>query len=569
MGKTYLSLDIGNHEISSLLFQKSTGPYNLIADAKESFELRNPDGLMSAFVANMRALEAQSLFALLDEHGHLAHEGHASLEGLSGVGFSFSAARPIRVALLGISEAYSMASLRRLVSLFDAEIVLEIRLLDPQNQSAQLQALSSTEIEMVVIAGGAEEGASRALRNAIENIRLLYHLIPNKIQPQIVYAGNQVLADYARIEIEAGADFHLADSLRSLPGEEDLSVAWQAMLRAYERVRLQQFPQLRELQEQLQAPLVPASFAMGRIARFIAALNKSQKGVLLADLSLESCRLLLANSNGLMAINRQNRIDDVTIQKTQHYLSQHLNKTEVSDYLHNKVLCQKQFAVSISDFAIEQAWARTCINQTLKALKALNPSLGFDEQKGLIEACDPIILSGALITENLQAHQSLMVGLDGMMPHGISTFALDEKQILRALGTLAKLEPLLVVQLLELDSLRHLSSVVCVDSDEDADKTVLELEIVIGDDEPRGYHRVKIGELRKFDLGDEADTRVYLAPGRDSDIGMGMRGLGGWINVGESELGLIIDSRGRPLELPERAASRAEKWRDWLWGIGA
>lgn len=164
----FLSLNLSSNEIHSLLFERQAGLYALRAQNKMAFELDDAERLMPAFWEQMQALEAETGIKILDDDGHLAHEGHAELTGMSAVGFSFSASRPVRVGLVGISEAYSLSSLRRLVSLFDAEVVLETRLQDPLSQSQQLEALRAVDLDMLVIAGGSEEGASRALRNAIE-----------------------------------------------------------------------------------------------------------------------------------------------------------------------------------------------------------------------------------------------------------------------------------------------------------------------------------------------------------------------------------------------------------------
>ena len=569
MSHTLLSVNLSSNEVRSLLFEKEGGRYALLSTAKQSFSIDEASSLMPAFQESLRDMEAESGVSLLDAQGKLAHEGHADLAGVSAVGFSFSGAKPVRVALMGISEAFSMASLRRLVSLFDAEIVLEIKLQNPQNQSRQLQALSEAEFDMLVIAGGAQEGASRALRNAIENTRLLYHLMPKAIQPQIVYAGNPVLADYARLEIEAGDDFHLATTLRGEDGTEDLTVAWGAMLRAYQRVRLQQYPHLRELQSQLKAPILPAGFAVGRLARFIAALSETDKAVVIVDMSQDNTQILLANKQELMAKRITNTCDDQLIQKTQYYCSQPVSLAEVGEYLMNKRSYPGYFPVSINDFAIEQAWSRACLWHALNEMKAIYPRLQWEDGVGLKEPCDPILLSGVRFTQNLEAHQALSIALDSILPHGISTIALDNLSLLRALGTLAADEPLLVVQMLELDYLQNLGSVVSIDSSDYEEHTLLDLEIVHADDQGRSYAHVGWQQLEKIETTTDEGSRVYLAPSAKTDVGMGMPGLGGWIKVPQSVLGLVLDARGRPLTLPESGKARAESWRDWLWELGA
>jgi hypothetical protein len=62
--------------------------------------------------------------------------------------------------------------------------------------------------------------------------------------------------------------------------------------------------------------------------------------------------------------------------------------------------------------------------------------------------------------------------------------------------------------------------------------------------------------------------RIYLSPGELTDVGMGLPGLGGWVTVPLSEVGTVIDARGRPLDLPEEMNKRSEAFYNWLWELG-
>jgi len=75
--------------------------------------------------------------------------------------------------------------------------------------------------------------------------------------------------------------------------------------------------------------------------------------------------------------------------------------------------------------------------------------------------------------------------------------------------------------------------------------------------------------LKRFETVPGNDLRVYLSPEPESDVGMGLRGLGGWLNASPSYLGLIVDARGRPFFMPVDDQARREVRRDWLWNLGA
>jgi len=52
-------------------------------------------------------------------------------------------------------------------------------------------------------------------------------------------------------------------------------------------------------------------------------------------------------------------------------------------------------------------------------------------------------------------------------------------------------------------------------------------------------------------------------------VGIGLRGLGGWLSAGPTRLGLVVDARGRPCYLPADDFARQELRRDWIWNLGA
>jgi hypothetical protein len=94
------------------------------------------------------------------------------------------------------------------------------------------------------------------------------------------------------------------------------------------------------------------------------------------------------------------------------------------------------------------------------------------------------------------------------------------------------------------------------------------LEIEIDEDQPE-RRRIKVlkGELKRVETLGVEKTRLYLSPTNSSEIGMGLRGLGGWLSVFDAEVGVVIDARGRPLNLADDAAVRAKQFGDWAWEL--
>ena len=126
---------------------------------------------------------------------------------------------------------------------------------------------------------------------------------------------------------------------------------------------------------------------------------------------------------------------------------------------------------------------------------------------------------------------------------------------------------MLPVQLIDSGVFANLGTVICADAPERAAKRVLTLEIDRGES-ARETLDVRKGEIKRVETTPSSRTRIYLSPGELTDIGMGLPGLGGWVTVPDSELGTVVDARGRPLELPEEINKRSEAFFNWLWELG-
>ena len=95
----------------------------------------------------------------------------------------------------------------------------------------------------------------------------------------------------------------------------------------------------------------------------------------------------------------------------------------------------------------------------------------------------------------------------------------------------------------------------------------LRLERTSGGEDVAG--EVRAGQLLVIPLGPGEQGRLTLRPERGIDVGFGGPGRAGTIRVSGGAVGLMIDARGRPLQLAKDPAHRRELNQKWLWDIGA
>jgi hypothetical protein len=561
--KTYLSIDIGSQRTRAWLFQQREGYFQLAGSATAQTTASAEQDVRAGVRYALLQLQRASGIQMLDTDQRLIQ----GAQGITGTGITVSAGHPLRTALIGVSSDLSLASLRRLVDLFYTDVVLELNLQDELNATTQLEKLIQSDADLYVIAGGVDGGSYYPLRAASENMRIVYQSLPRNIRPQIVYAGNSDMTEMAQAELEAGPDFHLAGNIHPRLGVEALAAAWPAMLEAFAAVRRQQLRGLEELEQECNATVLPTAFAMSRIVRLIDRIHPNGKGTLALDVGSSSTTVLAAHGDEFIGSINRPEISSRTGEETCRWSSLPIDVETASIYMLNKRLHPAFLPDTLEDLAIEHAWTRVRLQAALQHTYAIFPNFDYHPERGLLAPYEPILLSGESLIRVPAAQQTLLIALDGLRPHGVTTFTLDEQQLMAALGALAELEPLLVVQLIDAGAFDNLGTVITAESTERTDTTLLTLE-VDREEAERERLDVRKGTLQRIETPQNQRTRIYLSPGELTNVGMGYVGLGGWVTVPSSKVGVVIDGRGRPLELPQDAEQRSQTIYNWLWELG-
>lgn len=563
MTSPYLSIDISPRRSQCWLFCEGGNGFELQAYASQKGAAND----IATLVESLRELEKQSGQELLTTSGKLIFADESSSEGVERVGVTLSAGKPIRTALVGLSEKFSLEPLRRLVSVFNTEIVLEINLQNEPNISSQLERLTTSDFDLLIIAGGVNGGPERALRVMVNNLRLLVQLRGAE-RPQIVYAGNQALADYAKLELDMGGDLHIAGNIQPDIGREDLSFAYTAILNAFERIRFKEFPALKKTLDHPKVDLLPSEFSRGRIGHWLEQTQTNGKGVLQIHLEPEFGQLLVTHNGIRSGVFERTTVEQADIDAVGNMLDMAVDRAEVAAYMLNKLSFPAFLPATLEELSIEMAWVCQRIKKMLCRLNALDPAFHYDAQMGLRDNYEPILLSGSGF-DRLPSYRHVFITiLDSVLPRGITTLVLDDSELLGALGVLAGANSMLATQVVDSDVFTSLATLISVESPLPVGQEVLKLEIDEGEGEVRRHHRIFLPDLKRIEVLPDREIRAYLAPEENSDVGMGLRGLGGWLSTPPSKLGIIVDARGRPPFLPTDPAARKEIRRDWLWELG-
>jgi hypothetical protein len=128
------------------------------------------------------------------------------------------------------------------------------------------------------------------------------------------------------------------------------------------------------------------------------------------------------------------------------------------------------------------------------------------------------------------------------------------------LGVLASVHPKAAEQVFDRDCLIYLGTCVCAKGDPKPGKMCFKYELTGGLNESG---EIAGGELKLIEMGMDDRATISLTPARGIDLGGGP-GKKVEREVRGGTVGLILDGRGRPLELPEDRAACQKTVQGWL-----
>jgi hypothetical protein len=313
---------------------------------------------------------------------------------------------------------------------------------------------------------------------------------------------------------------------------------------------------------------VSAATSLTGVVRYLG--QRYQMNVIAADIGANASALVGANARGAFvpyllptlgvgpsagAVVRQGGAAPIA-----RWLPDPLGEEELRAYLSARSLQPDFVPASGRELEIEHALAREIILQAMAAP---------DSALAGLRPVDVILGTGGVLAHAPQPAQAGLLLLDAFQPRGIASLVLDVAQISTMLGGLAAVDPTIAGEVAEGDAVTaRLGSVVsafgATSYNQPAVRVVLEHS-----DGRRQVEDVMPGMLLRMPLEPGERGMLSLLPAPMVDIGLGP---GQQARASEplegGLLGLVIDTRGRPLALPAEDERRRAKLREWRAALG-
>jgi hypothetical protein len=558
-----LAIDLGTVYTRVFLFDVVGGQYSFIASGSAPNTMKKPycdinEGLHRAFTQ----LEEKTGRSIIDSQAKLMIPSTGEGVGIDRLVLTYSSGPEVRMILVGLLSEVSVESLHVVANTVYGTAVDAFGIGDPRNVDEQIDTVLRLNPDIILFAGGTEDGASRSVIRMAELISLILKVIPENKRPEVLYCGNSALAARIKEGLEHWTPVAVAKNIRpSL--DEDAFMDAQALLS--QMVLYQKSKKISGIEELSQiCSTEPESTAMGfhRIIRYLGTVGKEMRSVMGVDLGA---------SHGTMAFaDRINSIVDVFdyglgtslptivrragLESIYQWITHDISSAALGDYIWQKQLQPEQIPAGEAALNIEQAATRAALQLMFHQMQKRWPvdNIYFD----------PILVSGAVFGNVAHPADSLMMVLDGIQPVGITTVSLDTNGITGIMGTAAKIQPAIPVQVLDSGAFLNLGTVICPVSEERNGKPILRIRYQTEDGEQDDIQVLKgtmqhipVTQGKRISIEVTGLGRTFVEPG----VG---RGVSRFTTYG-GVCGLVIDARSRPLDLPSDVEQRRALLNSW------
>lgn len=561
-GFSVLALDVGTVHTRALLFEVVDGSYHFVASSATQTTQSEPiNNVVFGVLDAIHELQGMTGHNFFDQMNNLVIPSQVDGIGVDRLYVAYSLSQPLRIATFGLVDDVSQLSVNKLAATIPGRIVETIGLNEPRSLQQQIDAVLAAKPELILFAGGTDRGATRSVKKMADLICAMLQLMPQNERPPVLFAGNRAVAREIKEKISGYTKYSETSNICPDMERQDLSQASEDLARLYSEIQNEHIESGKRVSAAANDQPCPTATAVGRIASFLSKIGDPDKGVLAIDLG-SSATIAASALAGNLTLNVfpfgsghgfERFLCDTRFGDISQWFPPGINIDDARDQLWQKTLFPASVPMTFDALAIEQAAYRQLLRTLVREMAA---------RGALCEnGYETIICSGAALTHAATPGQLLLMLLDGLQPHGISTFILDSHSILPTLGAIARSLPELPVQVLESSAFTNLATVISVESNQHVGSQVLHARL----ERPNGKVQevsVKQGSIAVLPLRTGETAQLELTLSRNARVETSEL-ADTRFKVNGGLCGLVIDARGRPLRLPTNTNVRGELFARW------
>ena len=583
--RSILATDCGSTTTKAILIEKRGDEYHLVVRGEAPTTVEAPVEDVTAGVINAITEVEELAGRKLLKDGQILKPQQGD-EGVDLYISTSSAGGGLQMMVAGVVRNLTAESAERAALGAGAIVMDVIASNDKRLPHEKIERIRHLRPDMVLLSGGIDGGTTSHVAELAEIIEaanpkprlgVTYEL-------PVIYAGNKDASDIVGERLGDKMALEVVDNLRPVLERENLMPTRLKIQDQFLEHVMAHAPGYKKLISWTDAPIMPTPGAVGAIMQTIAAQqNIEVVGVDIGGATTDVFSVF-RNQEGEAIFNRtvsanlgmsysiSNVLAEAGMENVLRWVPFDIDVSDLGNRIKNKMIRPTTIPQALEELIIEGAIAREALRLAFDQHKQLAVELrGVQQQRTISEAfsqsetgatlvdmlsLDLIVGSGGVLSHAPRRNQAMLMMIDAFQPEGVTHLAVDSIFMMPQLGVLAQVNEAAATQVFERDCLIHLGSCIApvgVASPGDVGVTIT------GD----LTETVPFGELRLYPLGVGEKARVTIQPQRRLDMGAG-QGQPVEAEVEGGVVGLVVDTRGRPLEVSTASTERVTLLKKWF-----
>jgi uncharacterized protein (TIGR01319 family) len=587
-----LATDCGSTTTKAILIEKVKGEYRLVVRGEAPTTVEAPFEDVTAGARNaIREVEELTGRTLLSEDGVITPR-RPDGRGVDVFMSTSSAGGGLQMMVAGVVKTMTAESAQRAALGAGAIVMDAIAVDDGRRPYQKIQRIRSLRPDMILMSGGIDGGT---VTHVVEIAELIAAAEPRPrlgigYQLPVIYAGNIKAREHIQKILGSKTDLRMVDNLRPVLEREVLEPAREEIHNLFMEHVMAQAPGYNKLMAWTDVPIMPTPGAVGICMQTTA--KEYETSVIGVDIGGATTDVFsvfgeqgelfnrTVSANLGMSYSICNVLLEAGLKNILRWVPFAIDEADLRNRIRNKMIRPTTIPQTLEELLIEQAIAREALRLAFEHHKGLAVGLrGVQRQRTISDVFEQtgsdvtyinltelgiLVGSGGVLSHAPRRVQAALMLLDAFQPEAVTMLAVDSIFMMPQLGILSTIHPRAAMQVFDRDCLIKLGSAIAPVGQTSRLRPgteCLSVDLTLPDGQ-RISERVNVGEIKVIPLADGTSAEASIHVGRQFSVG---RGLGHSLRttVSGGVVGVILDGRGRPLEVPENAVERSRLL--WSW----
>jgi uncharacterized protein (TIGR01319 family) len=597
--RTILATDCGSTTTKAILIERRDGEYRLICRGEAPTTVEAPAEDVTRGVLNALG-EIEDLTGrrfIRDGNVWMPREGENGCDAYVGTS---SAGGGLQMMVAGVVKSMTAESAQRAALGAGAVVIDALATNDGRLNHERIERIRSMRPDMILVSGGTDGGT---IKHVVEMGEIIGAADPKPrfgvgFKLPVIYAGNNKAQDEIQRILGEKTALYVTENLRPTLEAENLRPARDRIHDLFLEHVMKQAPGYGKLMTWTTVPLMPTPGAVGLIMQLIAERENIQvAGVDIGGATTDVFSVFRAaqddprsekifnrtvSANLGMSYSIFNVVAEAGFENVVRWVPLELDERDIRNRIRNKMIRPTTIPQTLDELMIEQAICREALRLAFIQHKEMAVGLkGVQQQRTMGDAfkqelsgrslvnmmnLDMIVGSGGVLSHSPRRVQGALMMMDGFQPEGFTELTVDSIFMMPQLGVLSTVHEQAALQVFNKDCLIRLGWCVAPVPTGRAKEGQPCMTVEIGGAAPQRLE-IRCGQLQLVKLDANQKVTVTARPAKGFDLGAGP-GQPVTREVTGGVVGLILDGRGRPLDLPADRGARLRKLNEWNTAMG-